>query len=178
MFSEKELDAYKSIQAPNTLHCKIQEASRQQKHAMRLPPMGLMAAAACLVLILGLMGFFPRQGAPEIVLNGQTLEDSVFFYDISPASELRSSPVFSVPLELTLPDETVLSVSYGQMLTDGSAPAKTLTAKGSLALWWEFPRGEELPTLEMSLNSQGKQTLITLTYDPAEKTITATKTKN
>ncbi len=178
MFSKKELDAYKSIQAPNTLHRKIQEACRQQKRALRLPQMGLIAAAACLVLIVGLMGFFPRQGTPKIVLNGQTLEDSVFFYDISPASELRSSPVFSVPLELTLPDETVLAVSYGQMLTNDSDPAKTLTAQGDLELWWEFPRGEELPTLEMTLDSENGQTLITLTYDPAEKTITATKTKN
>lgn len=178
MFPKKELDAYQSIKAPDTLYRKIQEASEGQKRTSRLPAIRLIGTmAACLVLIVAVIGFFPRKGSPEIILNGQRLESSAFFYDISPASEIRSSPVFSVPLEIDLQGEATLTVSYGQMIAEDHEASSVLTADGPISLWWEFPRGEELPLCEMEIQTEESITLITLTYDHAEKTITATKTQ-
>lgn len=186
MFQEKEIKAYQNLKAPDSIYNNIQESLHTQStddklnenkiikmHIIRV----ITTIAACLILVVGIR-FMNRNDSVKIVLNGQNLETQVLFYDISPASDLRSSPIFSVPLELDIHTETKLSVSYGTMRFSENEATVNKMVSQSVSLWWELPRSsEEIPVCEMLLEDKNGVTKITLTYNSADKTITATKTK-
>lgn len=168
MFSNDQKEAYRNIQAPEELYQKVVES--KQPRRLKLVPL-LSGLAACLALVV-VLGLFLRPGGPEIVLNGQKLEDIIVFYDISP-TDVRSSPLFSVPVELELPRKAEITVSHGSMTVDGGAPVTSLTASSSVTVWWQIERSEVMPVCEMVIRDSKGTTLITLNYNNAE--ITATK---
>ena len=132
------------------------------------------AVAACLVLmsaVLLLMG----SPSPEIICNGQVLESSLLFYDISPASDMRASPVFSVPFEFDLTEDTEITVSYGRLVNAEGEPIDLSAFNGKTEIWWELPRNGEDLSCKMVLEYKNSTTVITLSYDDAQKTISATK---
>ena len=172
MFSNDQKEAYRSIHAPTALYEKVAEG----KHPLRgkaVWPLGAVAACLALVVVLGL---FLRPMGPEIVLNGQRLEDTIVFYDISPASDVRSSPLFCVPVELELNRKTEITVSHGYMTVDGGAPTTSLTVSDAVTVWWQIERGDVMPVCEMEICDSKGTTLVTLNYNNAE--ITATKKEN
>ena len=169
MFKEKEIQAYRAIGAPQELYAKVMES--QPTRRLRLMPM-VSSLAACLVLVV-VLGLFLRSNGPKIVLNGQALEDTIVFYDISPASDVRSSPEFSVPVELKLTRKAEITVSHGYMTVDGGNPSTSLTADDAVTVWWRIERSEVMPVCEMEICDSKGTTLITLNYNNAE--ITATK---
>lgn len=184
MFQEKEVKAYQNLKAPDILYNRIEVLMQdesvkrkvkqvKQKRILRM----VCTIAACMILVIAI-GLSNHNTPTGIILNGQKLETSVWFYDISPASDLRSSPIFSVPLELDIQSKTKLSVSYGTMrFLDGEVTVNK-TVHQPASLWWELPRDEaQIPVCELYLEDEQGVTKITLTYDDAEKIITATKTK-
>lgn len=170
MFNQEQKEAYRAIQAPAELYDRVLAKATPGKRWVL--PTTLSIAAACFVMVVAL-GFFLKGGEPAIVLNGQPLEKSIVFYDISPASDVRSSPFFSVPVEVKAERRSEITVSHGSMTVDGGAPVKTLTAEGSVTVWWEIERSEVMPVCEMEIRDGKSTTLITLNYNNAE--ITATK---
>lgn len=186
MFQEKEIKAYQNLKAPDSIYNRVQESVLSQSidekaHENKIIRMRVIRVistiAACLILVVGI-GFMNRNDSVKIVLNGQNLETKVLFYDISPASDLRSSPIFSVPLELDIHAETKLSVSYGMMRFSEDEVTVNKTVNQPVTLWWELPRSsEEIPECEMVLEDKNGVIKITLTYNSADKTITATKRK-
>lgn len=166
MFQEQERMAYQSIHAPEALRQKVM-AKKPVRH---LPMYLTTALAACLALVIGL-GFLFRGGEPGISVNGQTLKDSIVYYDLSVA-DLRSAPVLTVPVDLELSGESEISVSHGSLIREGESPVSRLTASDDLSLSWQISKTEEIPICEMTI-TQGKDvTTITLEYNQSEITIT------
>ena len=157
MFQEQERMAYQSIHAPEALRQKVM-AKKPVRH---LPMYLTTALAACLALVIGL-GFLFRGGEPGISVNGQTLKDSIVYYDLSVA-DLRSAPVLTVPVDLELSGESEISVSHGSLIREGESPVSRS---------WQICKAEEIPICEMTI-TQGKDvTTITLEYNQSEITIT------
>lgn len=168
MFKEQELNTYRSICAPEELYDKVMAAKKPQRHWQKYAT-GLVAA--CLVLALG-AGFFFRGGSPDITVNGQPLESTVVYYDLSPATDMRSSPVVTVPVELKLPRNAKITVTEGQLSLDGDPGVKSLSASASVTLLWEIPREEETLNCEMHIDDGKAVTTLTLTYEETQITIT------
>ena len=166
MFKEQQLNTYRSICAPEELYEKVMAAQKPQRHWQKYAP-GL--AAACLVLAF-CAGFFFRGGSPNIIVNGQSLESSVVYYDLSVASEMRTSPVVTVPVELKLPRNAEITVTEGQISLDGQC-GKTLNASASVTILWEIPR-EEAQNCEMHIDDGRAVTTLALTYEETKITIT------
>ena len=166
MFNEQELNTYRSITAPQELHDKIMAAKKPKIHWSRYAA-GLVAA--CLVLVLGL-GFFFQGGEPGIIINGQTLESSMTYHDVVPASEMRTSDTFTVPMELELSGKTDIFVTQGQLTLGDGDPTNELSASGSITLLWKIPRGTDV--CEMRIDSGKNLTTLTLEYDETQITIT------
>ena len=168
MFKEQELNTYRSIHAPEELYGKIMAAKKPQRHWQKYTA-GLVAA--CLVLALG-VGFFFRGGSPDIVVNGQPLESSVVYYDLSVATETRNTPVVTVPVELELPRKAQITVTEGQLIADGQNSAKNLKASGTVTVLWEIPREAETLNCQMLIDDGKAVTTLTLTYEESKITIT------
>ena len=168
MFKEQERVAYQSIQAPKELREKIMAQKKPRRH---FPIYLTTALAACLVLVIGIGFFFPG-GEPGIKINGQQLESSVVYYDLVPASDMRTAPILSVPVDLELSGESEISVSYGSLVREGEEPVSKLTAGSDLSLTWQIQRAEEIPTCEMTITNGKDVTTLTLEYEETKITIT------
>lgn len=168
MFQEQERNAYQSIRVPQELREKVMAKKKPKR---QLPVYLTTAIAACLVLAIG-MGFFFRGGEPNIRINGQTLESSVVYYDLSPASEMRSAPILSVPVELELSGESEISVSHGTLVREGQTPVSTLKASSAVSLIWQIQLGQEMTTCEMTITHEKGVTTMTLEYVDSKITVT------
>lgn len=173
MFSKEEIDAYKKISAPNELKEKVEKSalnkrSLQMTSLLKIAP----AFAACIVLVVS-MNLFLKSKSVDIFVNGHKLEESILFYDISPTADMRTSPIYSVPVEVTIEREANLSVSHGNMTVDGGVPTENMNVSGQIMVWWNIERSDKMPKCEMKIEQNGKITLIILEFDNAERTITA-----
>ena len=169
MFSEKDLLAYRSIQAPAALREKVMAAKsvRRQSHLLRT---GMIAAG---LLLFCAAGLFWRGGAPVVALHGETLTGQIVFQEAAPFAVMaRRSNVRIVPVELTVSQKTDISVSHGCMTVDGSAPTQTLTSSEPITLQWEILQEEVMPACEMEIRDQNGATIVTLTFDEAGMTAT------
>ena len=175
MFSKKEIDAYKKISAPDELKEKVKK-STLKKRSIQMTSVIKMATAfaACIVLVIS-MNSVVRSESLDIVVNGHELKDSILFYDVSPAADMRTSPIYSVPVEMTVEKEANLSVSHGNMTMDGGVPTETMNVSGQIMVWWNIERSDKMPKCEMKIEQNGKITLIILEFDNVEKAITAKK---
>ena len=167
MFKEQELNTYRSITAPQELYSKVMAA---KKPKVRWPRYVAGLVAACLVLMMGI-GFFFRGGEPGIMINGQTLENSMVYYDLAPASEQRSSGWLTIPVELELSGRSRITVTQGQLTLGEKEPSQQVAASGSVTLLWEIPRGAAM--CEMHID--GGKTVTTLTLENEEEQIIITK---
>ena len=167
MFKEQQRNAYQSIRAPQELHDKIMAAKKPAKRWQTYIP---SLAAACLVLVLSAT-LFLGGSEPSIMINGQRLDSSIVYHDLSPASDMRSSPVITVPVELKLADLARITVSHGALLTEEGA-AVEVSAEGSVTLYWEIPKEAEMPLCEMHIRHGKDVTTLTLAYEETQITIT------
>ena len=172
MFSKSQLDTYNNIKAPAELYEKVVNAKPKKNNLYIIPFVSTLAA--CLVLISGIY-IFAKDSKPEIIFNGQELTSAVVFYDISPAMELdmRSSPVLSIPLELTLKEETTVTASHGKLCCEGYAPASALTLNDTASVLWEIQREEDFSPCKLTLEANGNTTVITLTQNEMDGSYSA-----
>ena len=175
MFSDKEIQAYKKISAPPEVLCKIKSSTENRKVFPRMAFVRAAGALAACVAIVIALAIFLRTPSPDIVCNGQELSDSIVFYDITPASDMRESTVFSVPFELYLSEDTDISVSFGNLVdADGETLEKTLK-KGKVEALWLLNGSDRPETCEMVLEGKKNTTVITLIYDENNKSVNVTK---
>lgn len=173
MFKKSQLDAYSSIKAPDELFEKVVNAKPKKSKVYLIPLVSSLAA--CLILIFGVAVFFSSGFNPNVTFNGQTLTDSVVFYDISPVSamDMRSSPVISMPLEIELSEETQVWVSEGVMILENGERVTKATLEGKVTIVWEIERKDDFPESEMTLQSHKGTRQITLTQNEADGSFTA-----
>lgn len=178
MFSEKEIQEYKSKRAPKELEFIVKAKLREeQKPKVWIKTMvaSAGAVAACFLCVLAVSLFMGNRQA-DITLNGQNLESSLLFYDISPATDMRSSPNFSIPLEIDPKGEADISVSYGVVVLSDGTSAESFEICGKTVLCWEIERDKSLPECILAVDTGDSITKITLTYDYENNAIKATKT--
>ena len=174
MFSKNEMEAYHKISAPNELKEKIVNGTFKQANIKSATVIKIAASlAACFVLVFSI-NFFMKRNTLDVVVNGNELKDSVVFYDVSPVADMRMSPMYSVPVEITA-KEANITVSSGNMTVEGEEPTEKLEVSGNSIIWWNIERSEEMPLCEMEIEQNGKITLIILEFDNAGNTITARK---
>lgn len=170
MFQEQQRMTYQSIRAPEELREKIM--AKKKPAQKRLPMYLTTALAACLVLAIGIGIFFPGGNAPQIAINGQQLKDTIVYYDVVTASDMRSAPVLAVPVDLELSEESQISVSCGNLVWEGETPVDQLTASEDVSLIWQLPKDEQPVTCEMTIKTGSTVTTLTLQYDQSEIKIT------
>lgn len=175
MFSEKELDAYRQIKAPEELRMKIETQVVQNKRNSFGPVMkAVTAMAACLVFVIAFNTFFKNEPI-QMTVNGCLLEDEIKFSSASPAMAMRAVPVCSVPVELELDEKTIVSVSEGFLIVNDGEPVETIEVSEDVKIWWNIPCMDEKAEYEMQIKQDGEITLITLISNPTDGTITARK---
>lgn len=163
MFTEKELEAYRKIQAPDELRQKVMHLHKRPSGTVYW-----LGAAACLALVL--FGFLLRNPG-NIIVNGQVLEDSVVFYDTASASGRTVSSSLSVPVELKGIKTAEISVDSGLLTVGDATPATAVTVTSSQIVWWELqPDGEE-GIYEMQIVHKKGTEKVTLHYEKAKITV-------
>ena len=95
MFSEEQLRAYRNIKAPDELRQKI---VKKQKMPMKRIYF-ISAVAACFIFIMSGI-IVNNQNNIVINVNGQTLDESIVFYDTSSSYGRTVSSTISVPVEI------------------------------------------------------------------------------
>lgn len=177
MFDEKEIKAYQSISAPDELRERVlsvgnSSARRNIQHRVR----AFAAMAAGLILLVGLPVYVLRNiSEPEILLRGELLTaDVISIVDESavPAeASARSTPTFSVPLELELKRETEISVTEGVMRVTDPETGELLytgtefTSKGNVIVNWSTVVPDEKHTYYMTLKDGINSSEVILSYD-------------
>lgn len=168
MFNEQERTAYQSIRAPQELYEKVMTAKKPARHWARYAP---VVAAACLALVVT-AGFLFRRNDPVILVQGEPLVSSVEYYDISPASEMRSSPTVTVPLELELPKADLVSVTVGKLYVNGVAAGNELMVSDKVQVSWEVPRDTDYGHCDMIIGTGKDATVLTLEIEESKITLT------
>ena len=173
MFNKSQLDAYSNIKAPDELFEKVVNSKPKKNKIYVLVPL-VSTLAACLILVFG-VAVFGNSFNPQVTFNGQSLTDSVQFYDISPIStmDMRSSPVLSMPLEFELSNQTQVSVSEGIMILENGERVSETFLEGKVTLVWEIQRQGDFPESKMTLESSKGSKEIILTQSEADGSFTA-----
>lgn len=175
MFSREEMDAYKKISAPNELkekvaNCTLKKRSIQMTTIFKITT----ALAACIALVVS-MSVFLNNRSVDIVVSGQKLRKSVVFYDVSPTTDMRTSSMYNIPVEIKTERDAHLTVTHGTMTMNGNTPATNMDISEAVTVWWNLERSNEMPKCEMTIEQNGKKTLIILEFNDAEQKITAKK---
>lgn len=175
MFSDKEIQAYKKISAPPELYYNV-KSSAFEKSRVRMTVIikTLGAVAACLVIAVAVM-IFSSNKSPDIICNGQSLNSSILFYDVSQVSDIRESTALVVPFTFELHEDVEIILSKGRLIDADGAAIEGTFKKGEIEVFWEIPRSDKHMDCEMILKGEKTTTVIELTYDKTEKTITVIK---
>ncbi len=181
MFNKKKIEAYKSITAPDELRERVFSTAAKEiserKHSIQHRIGSVAAMAAGLLLIVGLPVYMLRSNAkPGILLYGEPLSaDSISILDESavPASaSTRSTPAFSVSLELELKCKTEISVSEGIITVTDPETCELLytgtefTAESDVfTVNWSTDIPDDSATYYMTLKDGINNSEVILNYD-------------
>ena len=183
MFDEKEMRAYRNISAPADLKervlssCANVHPARPNFSAMIRTVSG---AAACLVLVIVLSVFaVGRFDDTSVSVSGEGLlpECSVLVHPEHGVAPLSAHPIgksiaapVSIPVELTLSEETTITVSAGELCmkdADGEAHSfgTAVTACGTVEIDWYVIPNDTKNAFVMTLRGALKSETLTLVYD-------------
>lgn len=178
MFDKKEIEAYKSITAPDELRERVfSTAVKDNSEAKRIIQHRIGAAAAGLIILVGLPVYMLRSSAkPEILLFGDPLTaDGIAIIEESavPAeASARSTPTFSVRLELELKCKTEISVTEGIMTVTDPETCELLytgtefTAESDMfTVNWSTDVPDDSTTYYMTLKDGINNSEVILSYD-------------
>lgn len=182
MFSDKQINDFRSISAPDELRRRVlgdsealnTRSSSAGKIKHRVFAVSA-AAAAVLVLAVGLpLGKAFSDARPVVSFNHTALTSSpvpAVDSSVPAVASARNIGTLTVPVELELKRETSISVSAGSFTWVNSEmsaelPAVTsLRLGGSVALEWSVPCDNTDEIYVMSLENDFSHCDITLTYD-------------
>ena len=172
MFSEKQIAAYRAVKAPEEVRRAVMaHAVRTKKRSGTfLSRAGALAAAFCLVAAL-VFAFSPKSGGASLMLGGVAVEENAVFYDASFASEMRSTPSFSLSVDVKTEGETEVSVSRGLLVNAEGEGREEVRSAEDLSLIWVLPKEEEVFSCSLSLQDAAGATLFMLSYDPVQNAL-------
>lgn len=182
MFDKKTVDAYQKITAPDDLKEKVlasclaakEPEKRNWMKSMRL----ISSLAACLILAVAFSIFAVKNfGEVSVSVGGRTLmSDPVELseFNISPALysvESRVAYRTSVPVEVSITDETQISVSGGMMkICDATTGEKLytgseFTAESDVVIDWIVETETNEKQFEMLIDGQKETYILVLSWD-------------
>jgi len=172
VFSQNQLDAYKNIKAPDELFDKIKSTKPRKKPLYLIPVAASLAA--CFVILFCTVFLQSKDYKPNVLVNGQKLDSSVVFYDVSPADlmESRTMPKLSVPVFIEAQEKTEITVSEGVVKSD-DLQKETVTIHNASTVYWEIEQTVPFPQCTMTLKSASGTTVITLTQNETDGSYTA-----
>lgn len=170
MFTDREVDSYRNLKAPDSLRQKITGSHKSYKKTIGF----ITAVAACFVLIISGIAI-NNQG--NIVVNGQKLNDSVEFYCVASAMEKSVSSTVIVPIQFNVRDDTKILVLDGKISIDGSDSSKEMTITSPKEILWEVEPQEAQCEFEMFITDKKGVQKVTLQYDNTKVTVTKEKEK-
>ena len=164
MFDPKSAEAFKSIQAPNTLKERVFNA-KPKRRAYPYTAFGTAVAAGLVAVFLAVQFFV---GAPVGVLVG-----SVAVGDQAALLDTDTMPMMArmgaSTSQTVCFDEDVTILSADGMLTDEDYTALTLPyeAKAGTTLWWHAQTPPT--TFFLTAKAKGETIQLCLTYEEAEQ---------
>ena len=145
MFQKKDIEAYQEVKAPVELKNRIRSSMEQQRRRIRKQQMTVLAAAACLAMIVSVGGMFDPStiiSVNDVAVSNRAVElETSGYYSLATANEGRSCEFqLSVPMEIQVTEETQICVSQGtlQMVeTDMASEAITeMEISESTVIYW------------------------------------------
>lgn len=181
MFDKKEIEAYKSITAPDELRERVFSTAAnnifESKRTIQRKIGAVAAAAAGLIILVGLPVYMLRSSAkPEILLFGDPLTaDGIAIIEesaVSAEASARSTPTFSVRLELELKCKTEISVTDGTMTVTDPETCELLytgtefTAESDVfTVNWSTDVPDDSTTYYMTLKDGINNSEVIMSYD-------------
>lgn len=174
MFDERTVNAYRSVTAPPALKEKLlaqQESVKTVKYKKKTPHLvrQLSAAAACLVLIVGVWAATREQGSLESGIHATVLAE-----DVQGLARVAGTDLVTVELKLDFPGEADLSCEAGELLVqekEDITPVNRGSAwrtDGSALVLWQVPALDMAQAYEMTVNSGNETVSVLLSYDTAK----------
>lgn len=179
MFNQKEIEAYKSIKAPDSLRDNIMadyDLDYTPKHTLYSGRLKAFASvAACVILIIAFSVFTMKDfGSFSASVNGERLSsESILFTSNQPAlmtADARALSTVSVPIELDIHRDTEITVSNGtmQVLDDKTGEVlfteTTINTDTDTSVCWEVIIDDASP-YKMTVSDTKKTHVITLAFD-------------
>lgn len=176
MFTEEEIKQWQEIKASKELVFNLEKMSKtHKKKRIYNNIIKVMSAAAACIAVIVAVGIFVGHDNTTIKINGQQLDESVCFYDISPASEKQRSSGLTIPVELYPDGKTDVTVSDGVVYTDGSGETKSVTVKEDIMLWWKIADIGTKTQYYMDIDCCGETITVILSYNEEDRSVTVTK---
>lgn len=150
MFDEKQINAYHNIKAPDSIYRRLKRKNYS-----------FAAIAACLVCAFMISMFFiPHKN--EIIVNGQTIENSVVISE----GKARSTEI-EVPIELkNINKKTEITASEGKIFfNEHMHPASVIAEDDTTIIW--YVEKDSLPC-EISISDRNRVEKFTLIYENSQ----------
>ncbi len=175
MFQQKNIDAYKKIEAPSSLKSRIlNDCNNSEKKSAKILKIGnlyrkIASIAACLLLMVAVFSFM-RLNTSNITLtyDGATISEDGISFDTKAASRQtdavpQSDLQITLPINLLCKKESTVNVNTGTLfITDESDETtepidENTVFSGEIRLLWIFDSDEQSP--ELTVNYGSKQSI-------------------
>ncbi len=176
MFSDKQIRAYRTVTAPDSLYQKIKEKT-DETNRFRATRNRFLALAACVVLVLGCVFLLHLEQNTKVMVNGQELRDSLSYADLQKGFEMRSSSHLTLDLEFQVERKTEIRVSHGVLVTKSGESAVSHTMEQDASFTWEISRSDLAAPCFLYLTDDKGSTRLALSYDDEENKILVCKEK-
>lgn len=174
MFDLRQVNAYRSVEAPEELRQQVLQAAKEhRKPKHRSASAGIAALAACLALVLSV--HFAGQSSADVILMGEPLREgsAVVVEELSmPAAgptaySRQAAAARQLELELKLDDSTRLKVSDGAVtvLQQGEVVENLAALRGTVTVLWEIDPTQVTETYQLEMYGGESCCKITLSYE-------------
>ncbi len=179
MFNQKQIEAYQSIKAPDSLKDSIMadyDLDYTPKHILSFGNMRTLASiAACVMLIITFSVFTTKDfGSFKASVDGvQLSSESILFGDSQSAPmivDARALSTISVPIEMDIHRDTTITVNNGaiKVINDKTGEVlsneTTITTDSDVHVCWEVIIDDAL-SYEMTVSDTKETHVITLAFD-------------
>ena len=162
MFREEQVEAYKSITAPDEMRKRVMDACAAPKKKSGKSIYKYSSIAACLAIIIAVYLVFGGMGSVSVSFNGTAVTESGV--PVVTAASAMSRSATGIALEAELDGKTVISASEGNVYVNGQLLEGEIDAEKVTVIWDIVPTDTEKTYILTFENSRGA-TEITLLFN-------------
>ncbi len=145
MFDEKQLEQYRCVKASPELQERVMKIEKSKQGKIYSFPRRIVSAAACLAVVIAVGVFFGSQNSisAEIIMSPYS------------NAQLYRSVNTSISIKIDAGRNSVISVSDGSFIIDGSEMLTEANVDGETQLeWFIQAQGEHILTVKKGLTSR------------------------